>query len=97
MTINSPAPGSVYSYGAKVPINLTVTAQDAPVPGAAVKVVVTDPRGKAKTFSGVTASDGTVSFSYQITYRKAGTFNLDATASLEGYLPGTASTTFVVK
>lgn len=97
IAITSPSAGAVYTYGAVVPVNLTITAQNAPVPGAAVKVVITDPRGKTKTFTGTTASDGTVSFSYQITYRKAGTFKLDATASLDGYLPGTASTTFVVK
>ena len=80
-----------------MPISLFVSAAGNPVGGAEVKVVVTDPRGKTKSLSGVTASDGTASFTYQIVYRKAGTFKVDATVSLEGYLPGTASTTFVVK
>lgn len=99
VAFTSPAKGSVYANRERVTISLTVTVDSAPVSGASVTVVMTPVSGSAVTFSGITAADGTVSFSYRLNTRKTGTgtYALDATAAMDGYDPATASTYFIVQ
>ena len=70
-----------------------------PVAGATVTVVMTPVLGSAVTFSGLTGTNGIVSFSYRLNVRKTGTgdYLLDATASLNGDTAAAEQISFLVQ
>lgn len=88
------------AYGDRelVTITISVTDGSAAVAGASVTGTVTTANGSLKTFSGLTAADGTVSFSFKSFIRKdgAGTYTIDATATAPGFTDGSGSVTFTV-
>lgn len=90
---------SVYGDRELVTITVTVTDGSAPVAGASVSGTVTTANGGTKTFSGLTSTSGTVTASFKSFIRKdgAGTYTVDASASLSGYTDGSGSTTFLVQ
>ncbi|MGI6259395.1 MAG: S8 family serine peptidase [Anaerolineaceae bacterium] len=80
----------------------TVTVVDqngAPVESASVSVLLTTANGTRTTFTGTTRSNGVYTFSYRINARKTGygTYLLEATVTKNGYLPASASTSFLVR
>ena len=99
VSIDSPAPTAVFSNRAKVAIEISVADDNGAVSGAAVSVVVTGATGVSTSYSGVTGSDGSVSFTFKVNtglYGK-GTYTIDATATMDGYDPGSASGSFIVQ
>ena len=89
------------SYGdrEKVYVTTTVTDGSAPVAGAAVTTTLTTANGTTVTYSGVTGTAGTMTFSYRLNVRKTGTgtYTAVSNASASGYTDGTGSTTFIVQ
>lgn len=90
------------SYATRETVVITVNVTDdaaAPVAGASVEVRITVPKGKI--YAGVAATDanGTVVFTFGTNSGRdgAGTYIVDATATLDGYTPGSGSTTFLVQ
>lgn len=99
VSIDSPAPTDVFANRAKVAIKVSVTDGGNAVSGAAVSVVVTGATGVSTSFSGTTGSDGLVSFSFKVNtglYGK-GTYTINATATMDGYDPGSATGSFIVQ
>src|SRR5579875_1227476 len=86
-----------YSTGSKAYITVTVTTDSKGVNRAAVTLTVTEPNGSTAKASGNTNSNGQVTFSYAIGKSSpAGTYTAAATASSQGYISGSGSTTFQV-
>jgi hypothetical protein len=82
-------------------VTITVTVQDAttsePLAGASVTVQVKDPKGKITSILGTTDSAGQAVLKYKIGPKApSGTYDIYATASLSGYLDGTAVGSFSV-
>jgi hypothetical protein len=88
--------GWSYQY---VLITVTVKSNGLPVQGASVSVTVYYPNGSvAARGSATTNSNGQMSFRYRLTPTSTrGTYNVSASASMSGYIAGTASTTFIVQ
>ncbi len=99
VSIDSPAPTDVFANRAKVAIKISVTDGGSAVSGAAVSVVVTGVTGKSTTLAGTTGPDGSVSFSFKVNtgLYGVGTYTIDATATMDGYDPGSASGSFIVQ
>ncbi len=99
VALSSPVSGSTYANGQSVIISGTVSAEGVPVEGATVKAVITFPNNKTATLTGTTTAEGTFSLKYKINTRKTGTgtFTLLVSAEKVGFIPGTASVTFLVK
>lgn len=90
---------SYYNF-ARVYGTVTVVDQNgAPVPSASVSVLLTTANGTRTTFTGTTGTNGVYTFSYRINARKTGygTYLLEATVTKAGYLPATATTSFLVR
>lgn len=90
---------STYGDRQNVAITTTVTDGVNPVSGASVAVTINTANGNTKTFSGTTGADGTASFTYKTFIRKdgAGSYLVEATATLTSYSDGFGSTTFTVQ
>jgi subtilisin family serine protease len=99
VTFTSPVGGSTFGDRDKVTISVLVTMDSSPVAGATVTVVMTPVLGSAVTFSGLTGTNGIVSFSYRLNVRKTGTgdYLLDATASLNGDTAAAEQISFLVQ
>lgn len=80
-------------------ITVQVLVENSEVEGAAVEVVVTNPKGATTTFNGETDSTGVVSFTYELESGRSrkGIYTVDATATRAGYESGSGSTTFRVR
>jgi hypothetical protein len=93
VTTNKPS----YKLGETVAVTVTVTDGTNPVSGAAVHAELKTPKGKTYVYDRITGADGTASFSYTTAKKDGtGTYTVTATASHDGYLPGSGSTTFTV-
>lgn len=78
-------------------IRATVKAGEVAVPGAAVSILVTSPKGNSTTLSATTAADGSATVSYNIKPKDpAGTYQVKTNASGNG-ATGSSATTFVVQ
>ena len=100
VTITAPTPDTVYANRQTVTIEVAVVDNDSiPVAGAAVSVVVTGSTGKTVILSGTTGADGVASMSFKINAGKTGfgTYVIDATATLAGYIDGSATSTIIVQ
>lgn len=88
-----------YTKGDTALITVKVEDGGAPVEGASVDVTITTPSERIYGGSGTTGANGKVVFSYRVNPNKdgSGTYTVDASASKNGYLPGSGSTTFVVQ
>ena len=88
------------SYGdsEKVTITATVTDLSGPVEGAAVHVELTTANGNKLQGGGTTEADGVACLTYEIDTKQggAGTYDVEATASKDGFERATDSTTFEV-
>jgi hypothetical protein len=89
---------SSYTRNSWAYITVTVTANGAPVGGAAVTLTVTSPNGGTSQGSGTTNGSGQTTFKYRVSPNAAtGTYTAGALASAAGYTSGTGSTTFTVQ
>ncbi|MBG0786397.1 MAG: S8 family serine peptidase [Anaerolineaceae bacterium] len=98
--IVAPAEGTVFANRQTATVQVAVVDDNSdPVAGASVSVVVTGSTGKTVSLSGTTGADGIASMSFKINAGKTGygTYLVNATASLDGYDDGTASSTFIVQ
>ena len=89
-----------YVNGQKVYITVTVKDNNgAGVGGASVRVDVIPVKGSTTTYRGTSNGGGVVRFTYRVNtwlYGK-GTYKVSATATKQGYVSGSGSTTFLVK
>jgi hypothetical protein len=101
MTIDVQTSKASYSRGQTVMITVPVSdsGSGAPIKGAAVQVVITDPNNRAVwTGSSTTNSNGLSTFSYRLSNSATrGTYGVTATVSYVGYSTSVDKTTFVVK
>ncbi len=89
-----------YINNETVAIIVTVVDQDSvPVVGASVALKITPPKGKVINLSGITGPDGTVKFFHKVSTGKngVGTYNLEATATMTGFTPAVATSSFNVQ
>ena len=95
----SPADGATFGDRAVVKITALVESDNVAVSGATVAGLLTTANGSKFTLSGVTAADGSVSFSFRINLRKygAGEYTVDLTATKDGYTSSSATLTFNVQ
>ncbi len=90
------------TYANRETVYITVTVTDdagAAVAGAAVDITITTPKGNTLSGSGTTDTNGQVTFTHRVNAPRDGygTYTVDATATLDGYNPGSGSTTFTVQ
>jgi subtilisin family serine protease len=90
------------TYVSKETVYITVNVTDdaaAPVAGASVEVRITVPKGKVYAGVAITDANGTAVFTFGTNSGRdgKGTYVVDATATLDGYTPGSGSTTFIVQ
>ncbi len=99
LTFTSPADGATFADRAVVKITALVQSDGAAVSGATVAGLLTTANGTKFTLSGVTGTDGSVSFSFRVNQRKYGTgaYTVDLTATKDGYTSHSATLTFYVQ
>ena len=87
-----------YSDGEKVRIAVTLRDGQRPVAEATVYVQVGDPNGMSEMGAASTGADGESSLTYDTDTRRhgAGTYQVEVTASKDGYEPAKDSTAFEV-
>ncbi|MDE1827245.1 MAG: fibronectin type III domain-containing protein [Thaumarchaeota archaeon] len=88
---------SSYTQRTTAFITVTVTSGNSAASGASVTVTVTDPNNVPSSSSGVTNSNGQVTFPYHIgKHAPLGVYTASATATESGYISGSGSATFSV-
>jgi serine protease len=90
---------SSYTNRETVTITVNVTDGTNPVSSAAVSVVITTANGRTFSGSGTTNTSGVATFTHRVNTNRdgVGTYKVDATATKDGYDPGSASTNFLVQ
>jgi minor extracellular protease Epr len=101
MTIDVQTSKTSYSRGQTVTITVPVSdsGNGAPIKGATVKVIITDPNNKAVwTGSSTTNSNGLSTLNYRLSNSATrGTYSITATVTFSGYSTSIDKTSFAVK
>ena len=101
MTIDVQTSKSSYSRGQTITITVPFSdsGSGAPIKGATVQILITDPNNRALwTSSSTSNSNGLSTFSYKLSNSATrGTYSVTATVSFVGYSTSVDKTTFVVK
>jgi serine protease len=89
----------VFNSGDLVSIEVTVGTMNIPLAGASVRSLITTANGNQIGSLLTTDGNGKATITYRATFGRdgVGTYTVDVTASLDGYDPGSATTTFKVK